>query len=107
MQAVNREDRAKQFAPFDALTGLREALKRKEAEHERQAKKELSEDEIAQINDVMTALERGDVVRLTRFYNGRYIVLEDALCRIDTVSLRLVTKNFSIPFSDIVALEKL
>ena len=55
----------------------------------------------------MTSLERGDSVRVTRWHEGRYIVLEDALCRIDTVSLRLVTKNFSIPFSDIVALEKL
>lgn len=107
MQAVNREDRAKQFAPFDALTGLREALKRKEAEHERLPKKELTEENELLINNVMTSLERGDSVRVTRWHEGRYIVIEDALCRIDTVSLRLVTKNFSIPFSDIVALEKL
>lgn len=104
---MNREDRAKQFAPFDALTGLREALKSKEIEHERQAKKELSEDEIAKINDVMTSLERGDVVRLTRFYNGRYIVIEDALIGIDAVSHKLLLKNVCIPFSDIMSMEKL
>lgn len=104
---MNREDRAKQFAPFDALTGLREALKRKESEHERQAKKELSEDEIAKINDVMTSLEKGDVVRLTRYYNGRYIVIEDALIGIDAVSHKLLLKNVCIPFSDIMSMEKL
>ena len=27
---MNRQDRAKQFAPFDALNGLREALAKKE-----------------------------------------------------------------------------
>ena len=32
---IRREDRAKQFAPFDALTGLRKALREKEIEHER------------------------------------------------------------------------
>lgn len=104
---MNREDRAKQFAPFDALTGLREALKRKESEHERQAKKELSEDEIAKINDVMTSLEKGDVVRLTRYYNGRYIVIEDALIGIDPLSHKLLLKNCRIPFSDIMSIEKL
>ena len=29
---MNRQDRAKQFAPFDALKGLREALAKKEYE---------------------------------------------------------------------------
>ncbi len=31
---MSREDRAKQFAPFNALKGLQEALRRKEYEHE-------------------------------------------------------------------------
>ncbi len=32
---MSREDRAKQFAPFDALKGLRVALREKEIEHEK------------------------------------------------------------------------
>lgn len=31
---MSREDRAKQFAPFDALKGLQMALRKKEYEHE-------------------------------------------------------------------------
>lgn len=103
---MNREDRAKQFAPFDALTGLREALKKKEREHELQPKKELSEEETAAINEVMNALGKGDVVRVTRFLNGRYIVIEDALASIDAASRRLTVGKTAIPFSEITALEK-
>lgn len=33
-----RQERAKQFAPFDALKGLGEALKKVEAEHENRLK---------------------------------------------------------------------
>ncbi len=32
---MSREDRAKQFVPFDALKGLRVALREKEIEHEK------------------------------------------------------------------------
>ena len=38
---MSREDRAKQFMPFDALKGLQEALREKEIEYEQ--RKELTE----------------------------------------------------------------
>ena len=46
---MNRQDRAKQFAPFDALRGLREALAAKEREHEKQERGDVSEDVAAEI----------------------------------------------------------
>ncbi len=36
---MSREDRAKQFVPFDALKGLRVALREKEIEHEKKNKR--------------------------------------------------------------------
>ena len=46
-----RGDRAKQFMPFDALKGLKQALREKEIEHESGDFPELSDDEIKQISE--------------------------------------------------------
>ena len=37
-QKMSRQERAKQFAPFDALKGLNDALRTVEAEHEKKLK---------------------------------------------------------------------
>ena len=54
---MSRAKRAKQFQPFDALVGLREAI----AERERiiEPKRELTEDSIAEINKLLLNLQRG------------------------------------------------
>ena len=49
--------RAKQFAPFDALKGLKEAIAQKE--HTPTPRRELSEDAIAEINTRLSNLKPG------------------------------------------------
>ena len=49
-----RAQRAKQFAPFDALKGLKDAIKLKEYEHEKKLKGELSEEKIVEILNEMS-----------------------------------------------------
>ena len=41
-----RGDRARQFAPFDALKGLQQALRLKEYEHDRIEKGDITEEKI-------------------------------------------------------------
>ena len=41
---MSRQDRAKQFAPFEALRGLRTALRKKEVEREAELEKRYSGD---------------------------------------------------------------
>ncbi len=65
-----RAERAKQFAPFDALKGLREALKLKEYQHERIVKGELSEEKATELSKTLINLEKGDEVVLTYFEDG-------------------------------------
>ena len=48
-----RQNRAAQFAPFDALKGLSEAIKLKEYEHDRIALKELSEEQAKEMTRKM------------------------------------------------------
>ena len=44
-----RTDRAKQFAPFDALKGLRDAMREKEREHDEMLKNKIKHENIDEI----------------------------------------------------------
>ena len=59
---VNRIARAKQFLPFDALKGLQEALREKEIEYEE--KKELSEETLADLDNILNRIEIGNIVKI-------------------------------------------
>ena len=63
-----RSKRAAQFAPFDALKGLQEALKMKEYEHSRIQRIDVSEEESQRISDVVSSIEKCDLVDVT-YYN--------------------------------------
>lgn len=63
-----RSRRAKQFMPFDALTGLREAIAAKERVIE--PWRYPSEDAIAEINATLLKLHKGQIV--TVVYYGIY-----------------------------------
>ena len=90
MQAVmNRSDRAKQFMPFDALTGLRAALKRH------------GEETAEKINAVLNALKRGDRVRVVSYVSGAAVDTVGEVEATDAVSKRLKLKNLSVAFADI------
>ena len=67
---MNRVDRAKQFAPFDALKGLQDSLRMKEFEHERLQMGDLTEEKVVQISNTLLSLKKGDMVEATFFENG-------------------------------------
>ena len=55
--------RAKQFAPFDALKGLKEAIAEKERVPTPQ--RTLAEDALTELNDILSQLHRGTIVTVT------------------------------------------
>ena len=65
-----RQNRAAQFAPFDALKGLSEAIKLKEYEHDRIALKELSEEQAKEISNVLENYVPGQILEITYFEDG-------------------------------------
>ncbi len=67
---MSRADRAKQFAPFDALKGLQEALRLKEYEHERSLKGDIQEEKILEISSVIKNLKKNDLVEVVFFEDG-------------------------------------
>ena len=103
---MNREDRAKQFLPFDALKGLREELKRREEIALRTERRQLSEEESERLSKRLLRLKRGDTVTVEYYDSGHYRTLVGEVTSLDTVfgSLMLVVdgEKRAISFFDIL-----
>lgn len=102
-EKMDRENRAKQFMPFDALKGLREAL----AEKERVlvSKKELSEEEKDDLNRRLRQIRKGDRVTVEYIQSGEYVMITGMVSCIQETSRLLELVNTRISFDDISKLE--
>lgn len=96
-----RINRASQFAPFDALKGLSEAIKLKEYEHERVQKNNLSEDEILRISKILSKIKRGDTIFVKYFFDG-YIKEITGSAKIFICEGYLLVSDIEINFNDIL-----
>lgn len=67
-----RIERAAQFAPFDALKGLHEALRAKEAELEKTDKKEVTEDRAKEISAILCEIKKGDETETVFYRKDKY-----------------------------------
>lgn len=70
---MSMNDRARQFLPFDAQKGLKEAIRLKEIEYERIKKRDISEEKCVEISDTLFKIEKNDLVSVTYFNNGEYL----------------------------------
>ena len=97
---MSRQERAKQFAPFDALKGLHEAIKLKEFEHEMISRNEMWEDEIKIISAELSKIKKGDKVKVKFFRDGHIVDLE-GVAQIDVFEQILKVGAFIISFDDL------
>lgn len=95
--------RAKQFLPFDALPGFREALKREEIKVE--TKKELTDDSIDIINNIISSIKKDDTISVEYYYGIEYIETIGKVKRITKDKIILI--NTSINIEDIIKIEVL
>lgn len=97
--------RAKQFAPFDALKGLREAIARRE--HIPEPRRELSEDAITEINAQLSDLKPGQLVTVVYYceYTREYHQLTGKVIKVDSYWKTLQIGNVSIDFSELYQVE--
>lgn len=97
--------RAKQFAPFDALKGLKEAI----AEKERipTPRRILAEDALAELNEKLSQLRKGSIVTVVYYciYEQEYHQITGAVVSVDTYWSLLQIGNMAIDFSEIAELE--
>ena len=102
---MSNAERAKIFAPFDALKGFRELLK--EQESIKEVKKELSQDMIDDLDFVLNSLKVGMMIEVI-FYDlkeERYKSLTGVFTKIDTAYKKLVGVKTRISINDILSIK--
>lgn len=98
-----KTDRAKIFMPFSALKGFEEALREKEKIIVK--RRELSDEEIEILNQKMTQLQKGQMIKIVYYDHGEYIEKQGLVSFIDKVLGNLTVVNENIKFEDISSLE--
>ena len=97
--------RAKQFAPFDALKGLKEAI----AEKERipTPRRILAEDALSELNETLSQLRKGSIVTVVYYciYEQEYHQITGAVVSVDTYWSLVQIGNMAIDFSEIFEIE--
>lgn len=99
-----RSRRAKQFQPFDALVGLREAIAAKERVPT--PRRYLTDDRIAEINKSLNDLRKGQLVTVVYYgvYEEDYLQITGPVTKVDPYWHSLQIGNIAIDFSEIVEL---
>ena len=96
----NRADRAKQFAPFDALRGLREELAKREKII--MDKIELSEDMKVEIDYALHNIKPNDIITIIYFSQGEYIKKCGMVSKFSATNRTIKIVDTTINFDDIL-----
>ena len=99
-----RSRRAKQFMPFDALRGLKEAIAAKERVIE--PRRYPSEDAIAEMNAKLLDLHKGQLITVVYYgdYEQRYLQLTGPVIKVDPYWHSIQIESITIDFSEIYEL---
>lgn len=97
----DKDFRAKQFLPFDALNGLQEALRKKEIEYI--PKKELSEEVKEELGFILSSLDIGENIKITYYNISKYENFCGKIKKIDRIKSKIVFQDLSeIKFDNIL-----
>lgn len=99
---MDRADRAKQFMPFDALKGFREALEEKERVIV--PKRELSEEQKEELDRKLRRIRKRDIITVEYFLCGEYVKVTGMVSGLDETARVLKVVNTKIAFDDISSL---
>ncbi|MCM1055363.1 MAG: YolD-like family protein [Bacteroides sp.] len=94
-------ERAKQFSPFAAVTGLEAALERKERELAKIEKTELSEEDADKLNKALSELKKGDKISVRYYRGGEYLTAEGTVTVLDKINKILRIEETTISFNDL------
>ena len=96
-----RNERAKQFAPFDALKGLQKALRLKEYEHDRMVRGDIDDETIDKISKQLQKIKKNDTLYIKYFEDGYYKELKEKVKRIDVNKREVELESKTIFFDDL------
>ncbi len=95
--------RAKIFAPFDALRGFSAALRAKEKI--RRPRRSLLDDKLKELDAKASALKKGDFISILYYSEDDYLSVSGFLSEIDPVNRVLIVDGKEIGFDDIYELD--
>ena len=101
---MTRQERAKQFAPFDAMKGLQEALRDREERHSRVEKHEISEDDANRNSKILAKLQRGMKVKIYCYCAFHDVTKSGTITDIDLTYKKLKLGDELIWFDDIYSI---
>lgn len=97
----NKLNRAAQFMPFDALSGLGEELRKREEEHTRIAKIDLDEESKFAISEMLAKIQKRDMVNVVFYMNGHYLTTIGKVDEIEHLKNYISVEYMRINFDDI------
>lgn len=100
---LTRLERAKLFAPFDAMKGLKEALRDREERHARVARHEISDEQAEENSRAILRLERGMEIEVYCHDNFHDVVIRGRVTGLDLARKMLSLDGENILFDDIYA----
>lgn len=98
---MTRENRAKQFMPFDAMKGLKEALAVREERRSRVEKREMSEDQIEHLSTMLGRIETGMELSIEHYRAFHYVVSHGKVRGLDLVHKFVLLNTEKIYFDNI------
>lgn len=102
---MTRAERAKLFAPFDAMKGLQEALRDREERHLRVEKHEISEETAERNSRIIMKLERGMKIEVYYYCAFHDVKKRGKVTEVDITFKKLKLDSEWIWFDDIYSLK--
>ena len=100
---MDRISRTKQFLPFDALKGFKEALAEKEVEYDKRI--DLTEDSYMELENQLNKIEKGSKIKIKYYKNKKYIEIEGEVTNIDYIRKKIRINDENINICDIVGID--
>lgn len=103
---MTRQERAKQFLPFDAMKGLQEALRIREERHTRVERRERLDEEFEELSIEIMRLCRGDRIKVLYYHAFHEVEKVGIVEKIDMVYRYIILAGDKIVFDDIYKIKK-
>ena len=102
---MTRQQRAKQFQPFDAMKGLQEALRDREERHSRVERHGVSDEMIEENSEVLRKLLPGMTVVIEHYHAFHDITTRGKVSKVDVIYRFLIVNGIKIYFDDLYTIQ--
>ncbi len=99
---MDKENRARQFMPFDALKGFREALGQKEKDLLKVERHETTREHALYLEAKLSKIRKGNKIKITYYDNGFYLTKIGLVSLVDYVNSKIIINKNVISFNDIL-----